>query len=100
MESLLIQDPASRNLPAFNLLPNLFLPASQGGLIEEVRDLITARLASHVKLGIGIQLAQVQQLLTNANQFLGQNKYIIAFTTYRQAYTLLSSQASSTGSGN
>jgi hypothetical protein len=89
IESLLYQDPTARAGASVDLQPMLYLPASEGGLIEEIRDLVTARLASQVKLNIGTQLSQPQQLIATANQLLAQGHYVSAFTNYRLAYNLL-----------
>ncbi len=70
------------------LVPSLYLPAAQGGMIEQVRDLVWKALEAHGSLGINKDAA-AREAATRGDSQLANKQYVNAYKQYSKAYRSL-----------
>jgi hypothetical protein len=72
------------------LIPSYYLPASRGGMIEHIRDLVHQTLGAQADLGIAVaETASARELAKNADTLLDHEKFVDAYRAYAAAYQAL-----------
>ena len=72
------------------LLPSYYLPASRGGFLEQVKDLVWNTIASQTELTIApAQTTLARSEAEKADAFLAAERYVDAYRQYSTAYQQL-----------
>ena len=78
------------HLLAGKLVPTYYLPASRGGLIEQVKAMVWNTIESQTELKIARdETAQARLIAQQADQLLSVKNYVDAYRQYSLAYQRL-----------
>jgi hypothetical protein len=70
------------------MAPSLYLPAEQGGMIEQVKALVWQAIEAHGNLGIN-KAAAARDAATHGDALLAGKQYVAAYKQYSKAYRSL-----------
>lgn len=72
------------------MIPSYYLPASRGGMIEQVQTLVWNTINTQLDLNIAIELTEQARLIAReADQLLTQQKFVEAYRRFAAAYQRL-----------
>lgn len=78
------------NLLAGRLIPSYYLPASHGGMIEQVKALVWSTIDGQAELAIAVaETADAKLIAQDADELLDQQRYVEAYRRYALAYQRL-----------
>lgn len=72
------------------LVPSYYLPASRGGMIEQIKSLVWSTIQSQEELGIAVDETRTARTdAATADEMLGASRYVDAYRAYASAYQKL-----------